>query len=132
MNKIVIQYQTHKKLTNINNLKEINGQLRKLETPHNQITHHQTTLSKTLTQEQKVNLESLKGIMNGEKTTLSSLRNIVWRAVNTETNKINQVIPYKSTNNITELNEQIYAGTKLVCEKIGIPFKGTKKKSKPG
>ena len=37
-----------------------------------------------------------------------------------------------STNNITELNELIYAGVKLVCEKIGIPSKITKEKSKPG
>ena len=35
-------------------------------------------------------------------------------------NKINQVLPYISTNNITELNELIYEGVKLVCEKIGI------------
>ena len=86
----------------------------------------------TLTREQKVNLENLKRIMNGEKTTVPSLRNIEWRTVKTETNKINQVLPYKATNNITELNELIYAGAKLVCEKIGIPTKSTKKKSKPG
>ena len=30
-------------------------------------------------------------------------------------------------NNITELNELIYVGAKLVCEKIGIPSKSTKK-----
>ena len=47
-------------------------------------------------------------------------------------NKINQVLPYISTNTITELNELIYAGAKLVWEKIGIPSKNTKKKSKPG
>ena len=33
---------------------------------------------------------------------------------------------------MTELNELIYAEAKLVCEKIGIPSKSTKKKSKPG
>ena len=43
----------------------------------------------TLSQEQKVNLENLKGIMNGEKTTLPSLRNIEWTTFKTETNKIN-------------------------------------------
>ena len=32
----------------------------------------------------------------------------------------------------TELNELIYAGAKLVCDKIGIPSKSTKEKSKPG
>ena len=40
---------------------------------------------------------------------------------------MNQVLTYISTNNITELNELIYAGAKLVCEKIGIPPKNTKK-----
>ena len=44
----------------------MNRQFRLKEMPFNQ----------TLTQEQKVNLKNLKGIMNGEKTTLPSLRNI--------------------------------------------------------
>ena len=70
--------------------------------------------------------------MNEEKTTLPSLRNIEWRTFKTETKKQKQVLPYISTNNITELNKLIYAGAKLVCEKIGIPRKCTKKESKPG
>ena len=81
----------------------------------------------TLSQELKVNLENVKRIMNSKKTTLLSLRNIEWRPVKTETNKINQVLPYISTNNITGLNEVIYAGAKLVCEKIEMPSKSTKK-----
>ena len=44
--------------------------------------------------------------------------------------KINQVLTYISTNNITELNELIYGGAKLVCKKIGIPSKSSKKKIK--
>ena len=63
---------------------------------------------------------------------LPSLRNIEWRIVKAATNKMNQVLTYISTNNITELNELIYAGAKLVCEKIRIPSKSTKEKSKPG
>ena len=47
-------------------------------------------------------------------------------------NKINHILPYIPTNNITELNELIYPGAKLVCEKIGIPSKSTTKKSKSG
>ena len=70
--------------------------------------------------------------MNGEKTTLLLFRNIKWRTVKTETNKINQVLPYISTNNITELNELSYEGEIFVCEKIRLPLKSTKKKSKPG
>ena len=45
-----------------------------------------------LTQEQKVNQENSKGIMNGEKTTIPSLRNIEWRTVKSETKKMNQVL----------------------------------------
>ena len=64
--------------------------------------------------------------MNSEKSTLPSLRNIEWRKVKAETNKVNQELTYISTNNITELDELIYAGVELVCEKIGIPSKSTK------
>ena len=70
--------------------------------------------------------------MNSEKTTLTSLRNIKWIIVKTETNETNQVLPYISTNNKTEINELIYARVKLFCENIGIPSKSTKKISKPG
>ena len=87
--------------------------------------------TETLLQEQQTNQENLKRIMNSEKTALPSLINIEWRTLKTKTNKINQILPYISTNNITELNELIYAGAKSVCEKIGIPSK-SKKLSKPG
>ena len=65
--------------------------------------------------------------MNSEKTTLPSLGNTEWRTVKTETNKINQVLPEISTNNMTELNELICSGEKLVYEKIRIPSISTKK-----
>ena len=45
---------------------------------------------------------------------------------------MNQVLTYIPTNNITGVNELIYAGAKLVCENIGIPSKNMKEKSKPG
>ena len=70
--------------------------------------------------------------MNSVKTTLPSLRNIEWRTLKTETNRINQMLPYISTNNISELNDLIYTGAKLVCEKIAVPSKSMKKQSKPG
>ena len=59
-------------------------------------------------------------MMSENKTTLSSLRNQDWKIVKVETEKINELLTHNSTNNITELNELIYAGTKLVCEKIGV------------
>ena len=55
---------------------------------------HTNNPKETLSHEQKLNLENLKRIMNREKTNLPSLRNIEWMTVKTETNKINQVIPY--------------------------------------
>ena len=86
----------------------------------------------TQSQEQKVNLENVPRIMNSEKTSLPSLRNIEWKTLKIETNKINHILTYIPTNNITELNELIYAGAKLVCENIGIPSKSTKKQQIPG
>ena len=70
--------------------------------------------------------------MNSEKTIPPSLRNIEWKTLKIETNKINDILPYILTNNITELNELIYAGAKLVCENIGIPSKCAKKQKKMG
>ena len=70
--------------------------------------------------------------MSSEKTILPSLRNIEWKTLKIETEKINHILPYIPTNNTIELNELIYARTKLVCEKIGIPSKSTKKQSKTG
>ena len=83
----------------------------------------------TPSQEHKLNLENLKRIMNSEKITLPSLRNIDWRKVRAETNKVNQVLTYIyiSMHSITKLDELIYAGAKLVFEKIEIPSKSTKK-----
>ena len=100
------------------------------QNPTQQNTTQQNNL--ILTQEQKLILKNLKRILNSEKTTLPSLRNIEWRIVKAETNKVNQVLTYIPTNNITDLNELVYAGAKLLCENIGIPSKNTKAKSKPG
>ena len=69
--------------------------------------------------------------MSSEKTILPSLRNIEWKTLKIETEKINHILPYILIY-LTELNELIYAGVKLVCEKIWIPAKSTKKQSNPG
>ena len=68
----------------------------------------------TLSQEQKINLENVRRIMSSEKTILLSLGNIELKTLKIETNKINHILPYIPTNNITELNELIYTGAKLV------------------
>ena len=127
---VIIHYLAHQISTNKNNPSKMNLQLRKMETQPN--TAQQNNPEQTLTQEQKLILRNLKRILNSQKTTLRSLRNIEWRIVKVETNKVNQVLTCISTNDITKLSELIYAGTKLVCEKIEIPSKITKGKSKPG
>ena len=80
--------------------------------PHDTLPSNQ---EETLTQEQKINQENVKRFMSCEKTTLLSLRNIEWKTPKIEANKINPILPYITSNNITELNELIYAGAKLVC-----------------
>ena len=51
--------------------------------------------------------------MSSENAILPSLRNIEWKTLKIETNKINHILPYIPTNNITELNELIYEGAKI-------------------
>ena len=109
-----------------NGVKQRQSNEKELPTPANEkTTLPNDTLpsnqEETISQEQKINLENVKRIMSSEKTILPSLRNREWKTLKIETNKINHILPYIPTNNITELNELIYAGAKLVCEKIGIP-----------
>ena len=96
--------------------------------PNDTLSNNQ---EETLSQEQNVTLQNVQRIMNSEKTILPSLRNIEWKTLKVETNKINHILPYIPTNNKTELNELIYEGAKLVCENIGIPSKSTKKQQNP-
>ena len=56
-------------------------------------------------------------------TGLPSLRNQDWKTVSEETGKKNELLTHISTKNITELKEQINAGVKLVCEKVGFDYK---------
>ena len=69
--------------------------------------------------------------MNSEYITLPSLGNIDRKLVRAETNKVNHVLTYISTNNIIELNELIYAGAKLVVRKLGSPQIAPKKNKNP-
>ena len=103
-----------------------------MKTPHTPNDTLPSNQEETLSQEQKINLENVKRIIRSEKTILPSLRNIEWKTLKIETDNINHILPYIPTNNITELNELIYSGAKLICEKIGIPSKSTEKQSKSG
>ena len=55
--------------------------------------------------------------MSEKKTTLLSPRNQNWRTVKSKTEKVIDLLTNISTNKITELNDFINAGPKLVCEK---------------
>ena len=71
----------------------------------------------------KMNIKKLKIIMSEKKTRLPSLRKQDRKTVKTETEKINELLTHIATNNITELNELIYGGVKLVCENISVSLK---------
>ena len=70
--------------------------------------------------------------MSEKKSTLPSIRSQDWKTVKSETGKVNDLLTNIPTNDITELNDFIHAGAKLVREKIGVPLKTTDRKSKPG
>ena len=91
---------------------------------------HTNHTEQTLTQEEMIT-ENLKRIMSEKKTRLPSIRNQDWKTIKTETEKINELLTYISTNNLTELNELFYSGTKLVCEKNRCSPKDHEQKHKP-
>ena len=61
--------------------------------------------------------------MSENKTTLFSLWKQDWRTVKSETEKVNNLLANIPTKAITELNDLIYAGAKLVCKKIEVLLK---------
>ena len=66
--------------------------------------------------------------MSEKKTPLLSLRNQDRRTVKSETEKVNDLLTIILTNDITELNDLIQAGAKLVCEKNRDPREDKKAK----
>ena len=64
--------------------------------------------------------------MREQKTTLLSLRNQDRKKVKVETKRVNKFVNYVPTDNIAELNQLIYARSKLVDNKVSI-FQRTKK-----
>ena len=71
-------------------------------------------------QESKINLENFKRIMHEKNTTLSSLRNVEWRSIMTETKKKSStnIDINKKTNRIKWTN---LCGSKLIFEETGVP-----------
>ena len=85
---------------------------------HDTHNHHGTY---TDTRRKKINVEIIKRIKLKKTTILPSLWNKNRKKVKAESEKINKLLTNISMNNIMELNELIYAGAKLVCNKIGVP-----------
>ena len=67
-----------------------------------------------------------------KEVTLLSLKNQDWKKIKVKSEKVNKLLKNISTDNITELNELIYAGEKLVSDKIGIPQKKPNRNTKVG
>ena len=75
--------------------------------------------------------ELIKKIISENKTTLLSLWNQEWKKVKVETEKIYILLPNIPTD-ISELNKLIYAGTKLIRDKIGMSQRNPNRNSKLG
>ena len=69
-------------------------------------------------------------IFNEKKITLPSFRKQDWRTDKSETEKVNDLLINIPTNDIMELNNLIYTGRKLVCEKNRSPLEDHRQKVK--
>ena len=70
--------------------------------------------------------------MTEKKTTLTFFRNQDWKKVKVETENGSKLLPNIPTHDITELNELIYVGAKLVYDEIGVRLKNPNRNTKPG
>ena len=70
--------------------------------------------------------------MSEQTITLPSLRHQNMKKVLVETEKVNKYCNISQVDNITELNELIYARTKLVNNKICISLRNANINTKPG
>ena len=75
------------------------------QTLHDNDSHTTNTQKQILTQEEETNVDAIKRIMSEKRT------------VKSETEKVNDLLTNIPTNDITELNDLIYAGAKLDSEK---------------
>ena len=70
--------------------------------------------------------------MSEGKTALPSVRNQELNKVKTVIEKANKVLQHIPKDNITELNELIFAGTKVESNKIGLHLRNLNRNTKPG
>ena len=90
-----------------------------------------STPTSIFTQEERKNVELIRKITNEAEDLITILRNQDWKKDKIDTEKIKRLLKYLPTNNITELNELIYAGVKLDSAKIRIPPRESDQDYKP-
>ena len=95
-------------------------------------TTHPNSEEKTITQEEKNECRDYEKNYVCKENILSSLRNQDWKTVKVETEKISDLLTSIPTNNITDLNNLIYTGAKLVSKKVGFLLKKKTKMAKQG
>ena len=82
-----------------------------------------------LTDDENKGISRLNEILNEERRNLPSMRSVDKKKLNIEVERVNKLLGNIIIENITKLNELIYADAVLVAEKLHM-FKGKTKKSK--
>ena len=106
-------------------LTQLNHKIQKTKTPHTLL--HKTNDNATRRQNKcKVNKKNITGYCF----------TFPWEPriekIKIENEKINKLLPNIPVCNFTELNKLIYAGAKLVCDKIRVPLSNLFRTTKPG
>ena len=84
----------------------------------------------SLTDEEKAQINRLDEILNEERKRLPSMRAVDKNKLNIEVQKVNKLLQNIQIDDITKMNDLIYASTVLVAEKFNM-FREKAKKSKP-
>ena len=82
-----------------------------------------------LTDDENKGISRLNEILNEERRKLPSMRSVDKKKLNIEVERVNKLLGNIIIEDITKLNELIYAGAVLVAEKLHM-FKGKTKQSK--
>ena len=80
----------------------------------------------------KTNIDAIKRIMSDKEIHIAFSQKLRQEDSQVRNQKVNDLLTNILTNDITELNDLIYAGVKLISEKIGVLLKTTDRKLRPG
>ena len=84
----------------------------------------------SLTDEEGAQINSLDEILNEERKRLPSMRAVDKNKLNIEVQKVNKLLQNIQIDDLTKMNDLIYAGAVFIAEKFNM-FKEKTKKSKP-